>query len=100
MKTPIKATRVPVKVSAIQWTGENIEAVLEFVRQPFCVEFGLRDGEMLSNPESIYVRCEDGNFVIDRLDWLVRSVAEFEVQQHSDDDFRALFNLHSTPEVV
>lgn len=66
MKEPIKFRKKPVYVEAIQWTGENIDEVLEFTREAQvawkrdCLEIPALKGVMLASPCDWIVKGEHG----------------------------------------
>jgi hypothetical protein len=68
----MKYRKKPVVIEALQWTGENVNEVLEFVnRADIRITNHMRDGEMKSE---IHIHTLEGPMHASQGDWIIKGV--------------------------
>lgn len=77
MITPITARKKPVEIQAIQWTGDNADAVEEFADGRLFMELDERDRANSDDPEAtgqVFDRLHSTWVLVYTGDWIIRGV--------------------------
>jgi len=65
--TSIKARKKPVIVEAIQWTGNNLQDIINFTDNQVCEDEGSNQQiyiEVWNSLEQQYIYCPEGHYII------------------------------------
>lgn len=66
-----KFRKKPVVIDAVQWTGENVDEVNDFIglaNNPQTARHGFADG-------SVFIKTLEGVMEASRMDWIIRGVS-------------------------
>lgn len=70
MHEPMLFKKKPIIISALQWTGANLEAVKKFVPNDALVVWSWGNDK----DAQIYIRTLEGKMKVDKEDWIIKGV--------------------------
>ena len=90
MKNAKKYRKVPVEIEAIQFTGDNIESINEWVAEFYKNHPQLRCRVLTFEGDYIYIKTLEGTMECAKGNWIIRGV-EGEFYPCRDSVFRATY---------
>ena len=71
-KSVMKFKKKPVTIEAIQWTGENIAEIIEFVKGDVRIDAELNDGQ--TSRRELHINTLEGVMHASKGDWIIKGV--------------------------